>query len=142
MFNIGTPELLVILLVALIVVGPQRLPELGRTIGRGLREFRKVQDDVRDMVKLDFDDEPAKPAPKRPVPDRPVGRPPRSGVDPEPTEPSPNGDGPVDSTDDGEATATPADPATGPSDSLPDRSESSEPSPAATDELGNPGGAA
>jgi len=31
-------------------VGPQRLPDLGRTIGRGLREFRKVQDEVRDMV--------------------------------------------------------------------------------------------
>lgn len=50
MFGIGTPELLVILVLALVVVGPQRLPELGRTLGRALREFRKVQDDVRDMV--------------------------------------------------------------------------------------------
>jgi Tat protein translocase TatB subunit len=54
MFNIGPQELLVILIVALVVVGPKRLPELGRTIGRGLNEFRKLQDEVRDMVKFDL----------------------------------------------------------------------------------------
>jgi Tat protein translocase TatB subunit len=54
MFGIGTPELLVILIVALIVVGPQRLPELGRTVGRALREFRKVQDEVRGMVRTEI----------------------------------------------------------------------------------------
>jgi sec-independent protein translocase protein TatB len=51
MFGIGTPELLVILVLALVVVGPERLPELGRSVGRFLREFRKVQDEVRGMVK-------------------------------------------------------------------------------------------
>ena len=60
MFGIGTPELLVILVLALVVVGPERLPEIGRTVGRVLREFRKVQDDVRDMVQTglgsDLDD--------------------------------------------------------------------------------------
>ena len=54
MFNIGPQELLVILIVALVVVGPKRLPELGRTIGRGLNEFRKLQDEVKDMVKFDL----------------------------------------------------------------------------------------
>ena len=57
MLNIGPPELLLILVIALVVVGPQRLPELGRTIGRGLRELRKVQDDVRDMVNTGLDDD-------------------------------------------------------------------------------------
>jgi sec-independent protein translocase protein TatB len=63
MLNIGTQELLVVLLIALIVVGPSRLPELSRSIGKGLREFRKVQDEVKDMVKLDLDEEskPARP---------------------------------------------------------------------------------
>ena len=66
MFNIGPPELLVILLIALIVVGPQKLPELSRSIGRGLRELRRVQDEVKDMVAFDLEsapDEPTKPAP-------------------------------------------------------------------------------
>ena len=53
MLNIGPQELLVILIIALLVVGPQRLPDLSRQIGRGLREFRKIQDDVKGMVNLD-----------------------------------------------------------------------------------------
>lgn len=47
MLNIGPQELLVVLLIALLVVGPQRLPELGRTVGKGLRELRRAQDEVR-----------------------------------------------------------------------------------------------
>jgi Tat protein translocase TatB subunit len=53
MLNIGPQELVVILIIALLVVGPQRLPDLSRQIGRGLREFRKIQDDVKGMVNLD-----------------------------------------------------------------------------------------
>lgn len=53
MLNIGPLELLLIFLIALIVVGPQKLPDLGRTIGRGLREFRKAQDEVRQSLQLD-----------------------------------------------------------------------------------------
>ena len=59
MFNIGSPELLVILVIALIVVGPRRLPEIGRTVGRALNEFRKVQDEVREMVRFDLSDAPS-----------------------------------------------------------------------------------
>jgi Tat protein translocase TatB subunit len=53
MLNIGPQELLVILIIALVVVGPHRLPELSRQLGRGIREFRKIQDDVKGMVNLD-----------------------------------------------------------------------------------------
>lgn len=58
MLNIGPQELILILIVALVVVGPQRLPELGRTIGKTLREFRKIQNDVKDTLKFDLHDDP------------------------------------------------------------------------------------
>ena len=58
MLNIGPQELLIVLIIALVVVGPQRLPELGRTIGKALREFRKIQDDVKDTIKFDLNDDP------------------------------------------------------------------------------------
>ncbi len=56
MFNIGPLELMVILVVALLIVGPKRLPEVGRSIGRGLREFRRAQEEVRRTISLDLDD--------------------------------------------------------------------------------------
>lgn len=59
MFNIGPMELMVILVIALLVVGPSKLPEVGRSIGRGLREFRKAQDEVQRTLRLSLDDEPA-----------------------------------------------------------------------------------
>ena len=69
MFNIGPLELMVILLLALVVVGPSKLPEVGRSIGRALREFRKVQDEVRDSINFNLDAEPVTPRPAaKPVP--------------------------------------------------------------------------
>jgi TatA/E family protein of Tat protein translocase len=66
MFNIGPQELLLILLVALVIVGPRRLPEISRTIGRGLREFRKAQDEVTKTIRLGLDEiEPSAPATAR-----------------------------------------------------------------------------
>ena len=60
MFNIGPMEIMVVALIALIVVGPKRLPELGKTIGKGLREFRKAQDELKRSVDLGLDDEEQK----------------------------------------------------------------------------------
>ena len=49
MVNIGPLELVVVLIIALIVLGPQRLPEVGRSVGRGMREFRSaISGDSRD----------------------------------------------------------------------------------------------
>ena len=48
--QLGPAEVLVILVVALLIFGPKRLPEVGRQVGRGLRELRKIQDTVRDEI--------------------------------------------------------------------------------------------
>lgn len=58
MLNIGPQELILILVIALIVVGPTKLPELGRSIGKGLREIRKAQDEVKRTIQVNLD-EPA-----------------------------------------------------------------------------------
>ena len=50
---IGFPEMLVILVVALIIFGPRKLPELGRTLGQALTEFRRASNDLRNA----FEDE-------------------------------------------------------------------------------------
>jgi len=67
MLNISPQELLLILLVALLVVGPRRLPELGRSLGKGIRELRKAQDEVRKTIQIEMDDEPPTHA-RRPAP--------------------------------------------------------------------------
>ena len=54
MFNISGVELGIILLVALLLLGPQRLPEVARGLGKFLREFRRQTDDVRTMVEREF----------------------------------------------------------------------------------------
>ena len=72
MFGVGMPELLVILVVALVVLGPKRLPELARTLGKAMAEFRRQTADIMDEFQAQtmLDDEtarrPAKPAPAAP----------------------------------------------------------------------------
>lgn len=47
MFGIGMPEMAVILVIALVVIGPGKLPELARSLGKGLAEFKKVSEDFQ-----------------------------------------------------------------------------------------------
>jgi len=53
MFGIGPMELVLILVVGLLVLGPKRMPELARTLGRGLGEFRRASSDLRQSLALD-----------------------------------------------------------------------------------------
>jgi sec-independent protein translocase protein TatA len=60
-FNIGPAELMVIFVLALLVFGPKKLPEVSRQIGRGIREFRRasdqIQGEIHGALNLDDDDE-------------------------------------------------------------------------------------
>ena len=66
MFGIGMPELIVIFIVALLVFGPRKLPELGKALGRGLREFKRASEELKEGFSTDFrlDEEEEKPAPQ------------------------------------------------------------------------------
>ncbi len=46
--NIGLPEMMVIMAIALLVFGPKKLPEIGRTLGKALREFKKSTEEIKD----------------------------------------------------------------------------------------------
>ena len=52
-FNIGAPELIVILVIALLVIGPGKLPDVGSALGKSIREFRKASSDVQDATRVD-----------------------------------------------------------------------------------------
>jgi TatA/E family protein of Tat protein translocase len=56
MFNIGLPELLIILAIALIVFGPNKLPELAKAFGRAMREFKKATEEVKESFEAETRD--------------------------------------------------------------------------------------
>jgi TatA/E family protein of Tat protein translocase len=56
MFNIGLPELMIIVAIALIVFGPNKLPELARAFGRAMREFKKATEEVKQSFEAETKD--------------------------------------------------------------------------------------
>lgn len=117
MFNIGLPELLIIVSIALIVFGPNKLPELARAFGKAMREFKKATDEVkesfeaetRDLEELkstitddktlaDFVEEVSKPLevnePPPPIPVEPVPEEAPSGEETSSLQPEPLGSQP------------------------------------------------
>jgi TatA/E family protein of Tat protein translocase len=74
MGNLGVPELLFIFVIALLVFGPKRLPELGRSLGKGLSEFKKATNGIKDQIEREIQNaevesavEAARPKPTAPT---------------------------------------------------------------------------
>ncbi len=85
--SLGPLELVVVMVVALLVFGPKRLPEVGRQVGRGLRELRKLQDTIRDEMNdiMHTDDTPPTMIPTTPIGSAPTSAELTAGsVDPRP----------------------------------------------------------
>ena len=76
MFGIGMPELLVILVVALIVLGPKRLPEIARSLGRGMAEFRRASNEFTRTISASIEEPPPQPAPPQQPTPTPAPKPP------------------------------------------------------------------
>lgn len=55
--NLGAPELLLILAIALVVFGPAKLPEIGKSVGKAINEFKAQANKVSEDIKVNMDDE-------------------------------------------------------------------------------------
>jgi TatA/E family protein of Tat protein translocase len=78
---LGFPELIIIFVVALLVFGPRKLPELGRSLGKGLSEFKRASNDLRQTLDDEIRDEERRTALTTP-PTPPVATPPAPLVPP------------------------------------------------------------
>ena len=78
--NIGAPELIIVLVIALLIFGPKRLPGLGRQLGTGMREFKESITGKDDTDSRDDDDDDDTPAGDRQQVEAALGRPEGEGV--------------------------------------------------------------
>ena len=62
-FGIGPGELIIVLIIALLVIGPGKLPDVGAALGKSIREFRKASSDVEEATRIDTAPTPPTPAP-------------------------------------------------------------------------------
>jgi sec-independent protein translocase protein TatA len=91
MGNIGSSELLIILVIALLLLGPKRLPDVGEALGKTIRRFRQASRELRDELEVDHETRPVTAArrdaearlPEPPVP-APVPAPAAAPADPNP----------------------------------------------------------
>jgi len=80
MFGIGFPELLLILALALIVIGPKRLPDLAKALGKGMAEFRRATDELKRSMR---EEEVRRPSQEKPIHEGKL-QPPGSSTEPYP----------------------------------------------------------
>lgn len=96
MGSIGGPEILVILVIALLLFGPTKLPELGKSLGRALREFKKASQELQETIEREVDDL------KRDVSEPPATSPPKGAL------PAPQGPAPSEAYPPSSSEASPA----------------------------------
>jgi TatA/E family protein of Tat protein translocase len=111
MFGIGFQEMLIILVVVLIFFGPKRLPDLAKSIGKGIAEFKKASEEVRKGIEDAVKEESAEEAPKPPEDLSAYGKAPGSAPAPStegpaPASGTPPGNAPVETARSTDAPAT------------------------------------
>lgn len=98
MFGIGMPELLLILAVALIVIGPKKLPDLAKALGRGLGEFKRATDELKSTLQEESRVSAAKEQPSKEDKSKAPDPVPLAETPPEKTPPEKKGSTPEEAT--------------------------------------------